>query len=348
MIPLIRPLILNLDGAQRLFSSAVHSGTLTNFGQIHEDLSRGLGVLSGGEALPIANGTAAIEVALQTQGLEPGDKVLVPDFTHSGTILAVVRAGFIPVLAGVDPKTWTLRPDEVEKAANAGLIDGVVVVSPFGYEVDTLAYEMIQDRTGMALVFDFAGSFGSFPRTLAPVCYSFHATKNFGVGEGGMIVFRSEKEHREAKRLINFGTLPNREIESLRGGNYKMDELKASYLLASLHNSHYFDVINRIETKKENLSFYNWNIPGTFVPPGEKNPSLCVLGNLPAEALEAASEREGMVFRRYYPLLSSMKGLASVSRLSESDAVMKNCCALPSDVDMSEALKVVEVVKKYL
>lgn len=348
MIPLIRPIVSNIEGAQRIFSQALLCGQMTNFGKIHEELTRSLGILTRGEALPVSSGTASIEIALQTLGLEPGDRVLIPDFTHSGTILAVVRAGFVPVLAGVDPKTWTLRPDEIEKAAIAGLIEGVVVVSPFGYEVDTVAYEQVQDRTGIALVFDFAGAFGNFPRTMAPVCYSFHATKNFGIGEGGMIVFRSERQYKEAKRLINFGTLPNREIESLRGGNYKMDELTASYLLAGLENSHYFDVINRIESKKDNLTFYHWNIPGVYVPPGEKSPSLCVLGNLPADALEAASEREGMVFRRYYPLLSSMKGLSSVDQLSASDAVMKNCCALPSDVDMSEALRVVEVVKKYL
>lgn len=296
----------------------------------------------------MSTGTAAIEVALLSCGLESGDRVLVPDFTHSGTILAIVRAGLVPVIAGVDPKTWTLRPEEVERAFEAGMIEGVVVVSPFGYHVDVLAWELLKDRTGLGLVFDFAGAWGNFPRTMAPVCYSFHATKNLGVGEGGMIVFRSERQRREAKRLINFGTLPNREIESLRGGNHKIDELKSAYLLACLDRSHLFDVERRMKNKLRLIDFYLERIPGTFVPNGPKSPSLCVIGNLPAASLEAASEAEGIDFRRYYPLLSGMKGLASVDQLSCSDAVMKNCCALPSDVDLRQAERVVEVVRRFL
>jgi len=338
----------NLSDSIATFTSAALSGMLTNFGAIHERLEKRLCKITGGYAVPVSTGTAAIEVALAVLGLEPGDRVLLPDFTHSGTILAVVRAGLTPVLAGVDPKTWCLRPDEVEKVCREQRIDGVIVVSPFGYEVDVLAWDLLQDRAGFALVYDFAGAFGNFPKTIAPVCYSFHATKNVGVGEGGMIVFRSERQAKHAKRLINFDTLSNREIASLRGSNSKLDELKSSFLINSLSAIGLEAVEERIDAKRLTLDRYQEAFPQAYVPPGKKFPSLCVLGNLPAEALEAASEREGIVFRRYYPLLSRMPALRDVERVSVSAEVMKNCCALPSDVDLGETLRVVEVTRSYI
>lgn len=347
-IPLIRPLIPRLSEAIGLFAEPARAGLLSNFGTVHEALTKRLEGITGGFPVPTSTGTAAIETALVALGLEPGDRVLLPDFTHAGTLLAIVRAGLVPVLAGVDPRTWVLRPDEVEKAANSNLIEGVVVVSPFGYFVDTLEWEMIRDRTGLAMVFDFAGAFGTFPETFSPVCYSFHATKNLGVGEGGMVVFRTERQQREARRLINFDTLANRSIGSLRGSNHKMDELKASFLLAGLSTSALAEANDRIDGKNKLLDTYRAKIPGTFVPEGKKSPSLCVLGNLPANLLEMNAERENIVFKRYYILLSEMAALQSVDQLSVSDEVMKNCCALPSDVNMSETLRVIETVRKYL
>lgn len=347
-IPLIRPLTPNVRGGTHLYLGAVNSGILSNYGPVHEQLRSKLQDIAGGHVVPVTSGTAAIEVALAVSGLEPGDRVMIPDFTHSGTLLAIVRAGLVPVLAGVDPKTWCLRPEEAEQAIRDSKIDGVIVVSPFGYEVDIVAWEAVQDRSGFTLLFDFAGAFGHFPRTNAPVCYSFHPTKNFGVSEGGMILFRSERQAKAARRIANFDTLPNREIASTRGGNFKLDELRSAFLLASLEARQLRDVELRIDQKRETLDYYRKNIPGAFVPDGKKYPSLCVLGNLPAGALEHASETLGITFKRYYPLLSSMPCLAEVPRLSTSSEVMKNCCALPSDVTLDEADRVVDIVKSFL
>lgn len=346
MIPLITPLVPPLPDAIAYFRRALAKGVLTNFGELHEELVGRLSALGSGHALPVSSGTAAIEVALRTLKLAPGARVLVPDFTHVGTIIAIVRAGLTPVLAGVDPMTWTLRIEEAQYAFLAGKISAAIVVSPFGYSAQIADWEAMSAMDGLPLIYDLAGGYGHFTSTLNPRCYSFHATKNVGVGEGGFVAFPDRSDFDRAKRLINFDTLPERDVGSLDGTNAKVDELKCAFLLAALDQS--AATMKRIEHKRHLLRFYRGNIPGSYVPSGLAYPSLCVLSNLPAIKLEAVSVREQVTFRRYYPLLSHMSALGSVARLSVSDEVMETCCALPSDVTLAQAYRVVEVVNRYL
>ncbi len=345
MIPLLRPIVPSSKVAQRFFAESRKRGTFSNFGPLHEHLADELArTTTGGEVLPVVSGTAAIEVALRVSGLKPGARVLLPDFTHSGTLIAVVRAGMQPVLARVDVETWTLDLAEVQSAHARGLIDGAVVVSPFGYYVDFEAWEQLSVSDGFPIVYDLAGGFGNFPLLRNPACYSFHATKNFGIGEGGMIIFNDPDQHDAARRLINFDTLPTRDIGSLDGSNQKVCEIVCAYLLAGLQQPHMGRVLARIEAKRTLLRFYAEMLEVT-VPPGDKWPSLVVVGGLPAQVLEEASDRLGATFKRYYPLLSRMVALSEVPRISTSDTVMESCCALPCDVDMNEAFQVVDAVR---
>lgn len=346
MIPLIRPFVPPVSDAMDYFKKSVDQGVLSNFGELHEALAGRLSALAAGHAMPISTGTAAIEIALRTLNLAPGSKVLIPDYTHSGTLLGVVRAGLVPVFAGVDPMSWTLRIEEAQYAFLGNKVAAAVVVSPFGYDANVADWEAMSLMNGMPLVYDLAGGFGEFRSTQNPRCYSFHATKNLGVGEGGMIVFEERANYDRARRLCNFDTLPNRTIASMHGSNQKMDELKCAFLLASLDKLN--QVLTRIERKSELIRLYRSGIAGSYSPGGPRHPSLCVLSNLPAIRLEAQAYKEKIAFRRYYPLLSRMSALASVERLSVSDDVMETCCALPSDVDLIEAHRVVDVVNRYL
>lgn len=349
MIPLLRPVVPSDRAALSYFKLARRAGVFSNFGQLHEMLADRLAKVStGGQALPVASGTAAIEVALRVSGLEDGARVLLPDFTHSGTLLAIVRAGMRPVLCRVDPRTWTLDPGEVQDAHARGLIDAAVVVAPFGYHVDFEAWEQLSTSDGLPLVYDLAGAFGNFPLLRNPACYSFHATKNLGVGEGGMVLFNDADQYERARRLINFDTLPTREIGSLAGANQKLPEIICAYLLAALDGKHLDRVLRRVEAKVSLIRLYCEMLPQCTVPPGEKWPSLVVLQGLPAQALEDASDRLGVTFKRYYPLLSRMVACSELPRVSVSDEVMTSCCALPCDVSMSEAFEVVDAVRGFL
>jgi dTDP-4-amino-4,6-dideoxygalactose transaminase len=348
MIPLLRPLVPSDKAARRIFAESRRAGVYSNFGPNYDALARQFESDGyGSHVVLVSTGTAAIEVALRVSGLVRGARVGLPDFTHVGTLLAVHRAGMVPVLFGVDPQTWTLRPGEVQKAFADELIDAVVVVAPFGYDCHVEAWEQISYSDGLPVVFDFAGAFGYALQVRSPVCYSFHATKNLGVGEGGMIAFSDPDQAAAARRLSNFDTLPDRSIASLDGTNYKLPEIVCAYLAAQLETRQYRRLVERIDRKRALLRFYEESLPHVYVPPGPKFPSLCVLGNLPAQDLEEASEAMGVTFKRYYPLLSRMSALDGVDRVSVSGDEMVRCVAVPCDVDIVEAFVVVDRIQEH-
>jgi dTDP-4-amino-4,6-dideoxygalactose transaminase len=148
--------------------------------------------------------------------------------------------------------------------------------------------------------------------------------------------------------VSNFGTLPNRDIEADWGFNGKIDELRAACILAMLEPENISKVWKRIQNKSAILRWYKSEIPGATLPSGAKRPSLCVLGNLPARELEERGAVEGIICRRYYPLLSRMKALTHVETVSISPDTMDKNCALPSDVNMAEAFRVTEFVKRIM
>src|SRR2546421_1160303 len=63
----------------------------------------------------VANGTDAITIALRALGVKPGDEVVVPSFTFYATAEAVVTAGALPVFCDVDPDTFCVTRETVER-----------------------------------------------------------------------------------------------------------------------------------------------------------------------------------------------------------------------------------------
>lgn len=339
MIPLIRPEFPNLRSVERHLAPAWKNKQFSNFGTVFDTCVRVLSSVVGGHALPVTSGTTAIQIALTVLNMR-GKRVGLPDYTHSGTLLAIVQAGAIPVLLPIEEHSWTIVP-RVSYKTELNL-DCIVAVSPFGYFLDIQSWENFSAAFKVPIVYDLAGAFGFFKTTVNPRCYSFHSTKNFGIGEGGCVVFLHNEQWEKARRISNFGTLENRNIENLEGFNGKVDELKCASILAMCDEDALSKVWRRVQNKNALLKFYESELPGSYVPSGPKKPSLCVLGGLPAKQLEERGKEEGIICKRYYPLLSSM-GL-EIETFQASSKKMDTCIALPSDANFSEAYQVVEFI----
>ena len=341
MIPLLRPDFPSLLEVDKLFSVCHENNIYTNFGKLFYESVERLSVLMRGEALPTSSGTTAIQVALSTMNAK-GKRVAIPDYTHSGTLLAVIAAQAKPVLFPVD-QNWIISKKHLKDHWNE--YDMAVIVSPFGYDLDVHGFESLSVELKKPFVYDFAGSFGRFPETINPRCYSFHATKNFSVGEGGCVVLPDLKMWQRAQWISNFYTNPeDRSILDDTGGNLKVDELRCALILQMLKPKNLSAVYKKIENKNALLSFYEEKINTAVMPEGEKHTSLCVLNIKNSRNIEPLLYKSGIQAKSYYPLLSSMTGLAHIDRVGHSDESMKDCLALPSDVSLSEALKVVECV----
>jgi dTDP-4-amino-4,6-dideoxygalactose transaminase len=140
----------------------------------------------------VSSCTAAIEMALTTLGLPPGAPVLTPTLTFCGAVQAIVHAGLRPVLVDADEATLTVSAEGVAKAARNGAA-AMVIQHMGGYPVDGPELAAAAGIPAGNVVEDAAHGLGatvggrpvgSFSRA---GCFSFYATKNLPIGEGGAI-----------------------------------------------------------------------------------------------------------------------------------------------------------------
>lgn len=150
--------------------------------------------------------TAALHLSILAAGIGPGDEVITTPLTFCATINAILHSGATPVLADVDPVTMNIDPAEVERCIT-GRTKAILPVHFAGRPCEMDALCGIADKHGLKLIEDCAhaieteyhgrkvGSFGDFG------CYSFYATKNVAMGEGGMVVARREEDIARIKVL---------------------------------------------------------------------------------------------------------------------------------------------------
>jgi dTDP-4-amino-4,6-dideoxygalactose transaminase len=145
-------------------------------------------------AVAVASCTTAIELALRALRLPRHAKVLTSTMTFCGAVHAIVHAGLWPVLVDVNPQT--LMPDAAttaDAARRAGGADAMVVLHFAGHPAPV---QELADAAGLPLdrvVEDAAHALGAVVggspvgSISAATCFSFYATKNLPIGEGGMI-----------------------------------------------------------------------------------------------------------------------------------------------------------------
>jgi len=140
----------------------------------------------------VSSCTAAIEMALTALGLSPGAPVLTPTLTFCGAVQAIVHAGLRPVLVDTDEATLTVSAEGVAKAARNGAA-AMVIQHMGGYPIDGAELAAAAGIPDGNVVEDAAHGLGatvggrpvgSFCRA---GCFSFYATKNLPIGEGGAI-----------------------------------------------------------------------------------------------------------------------------------------------------------------
>jgi dTDP-4-amino-4,6-dideoxygalactose transaminase len=187
-----------------LKSGYLRAGRVTQ--DFEEEFAR---VVGARHAIAVSSGTAALFLAYQAL-LEPGDEVIVPDFTFVATAAMAAAAGCKPVLADVDPETFTLTTQEVERCMTRRT-RALAPVHLYGCPADVRGLTQIAKRHGLKIIWDAAQAHGaefrgqdvgSFPDV---VCYSFYPTKNLTTGEGGMLATSNRKLAEKLRLLASHG-----------------------------------------------------------------------------------------------------------------------------------------------
>jgi perosamine synthetase len=183
-------------------------------------------------AVAVASCTAAIELSLRALRLPAGAKVLTSTMTFCGAVHAIVHAGCRPVLVDVNPDT--LMPDAATTAAavrREGPVDAMVALHFAGYPAPVAE---MADAAGLPMsrvIEDAAHALGTavgdqeVGTVSAATCFSFYATKNLPIGEGGMITTADPaiEEHVRRARLHGMSRDAWKRYTPGNGWNYGVD-----------------------------------------------------------------------------------------------------------------------------
>ena len=146
-VPVNEPM---LDGNEKKYlAECIDTGWISSEGPFVARFEKGMAALTGRRhGVAVANGSVALDVALQALKLEPGSEVILPSFTIVSCALAVVRAGCVPVLVDSDPLTWNMDVAQVE-AKITPRTAAVILLIAGGHGFEVLEdVEMIEVKQG--------------------------------------------------------------------------------------------------------------------------------------------------------------------------------------------------------
>ena len=208
-------------------------------------------------SITVANGTAALEIAVKALGIKKDDEVLIPNFTIISNALAVIRQQAKPVLIDCDLENWNVKIEDIEKKITKKT-KAIIVTHIYSFPNDMDKILMICKKHNILIIEDAAevlglsyknkkcGSFGDLST------FSFYANKQVTTGEGGMISVNSEKLYKKCNSLKNlcFGKI-NRFNHDDLGWNYRLTNIQAALGLSQLKN-----IKNTIRKKMEIGNYY--------------------------------------------------------------------------------------------
>ncbi|MDX6229006.1 MAG: hypothetical protein QOI76_2396 [Frankiales bacterium] len=187
------------DEARFEVARVLASGWLTTGAQtlaFEQEFAEHLGVRN---AVAVSSCTAALEIALRALRLPDGADVLTPTMTFCGAVQAILHARLHPVLVDVDARTLVPRPDQVAAAAVRSRPAAMVVQHMAGYPADVTALTEAAGLPDDRVIEDAAHGLGTWVgevpvgRVSRAACFSFYATKNLPMGEGGAVTTEDDE-----------------------------------------------------------------------------------------------------------------------------------------------------------
>jgi len=212
----------------------------SNFGPLHKRFEKGLIHLlrKNGNSDNIfttltSSGTMALEISLTALRLKPKANVLVPSLTFPAPANAILAHNLTPLICDVDPENWQLTPEIAYDLVKKYPIAAVMPVATFGVPIETAGWDQFVKETNIPVIIDAAGAF-PFQKIgqKTITTFSFHATKAFGIGEGGGVFLKNEILNERIKQSTNFGF--NKGLIENIGYNAKLSEFHAAVGLAQL------------------------------------------------------------------------------------------------------------------
>jgi len=196
--------------------------------------------LGAKHVIPCANGTDALQVALMSLALKPGDEVITSDFTFIATLEVIALLGLKPVIVDVDPRTFNISTEGIKKAITSKT-KAIIPVHLFGQCADMDALLNISREYNIPIVEDCAQATGAlynfslnqkvYAGTMGDIgCTSFFPSKNLGCfGDGGALITNNDELAQICRSIANHG-MKVRYYHDNIGVNSRLDSLQAAIL----------------------------------------------------------------------------------------------------------------------
>jgi len=297
-------------------------------------------------AIGCANGTDALHLALLALGIGEGDEVITTPFTFIATAEAIRYVGATPVFVDVDPDSYNIDIDEVEKAITENT-KAVMPVHLFGQPVDMPRLKALCDSKGLKIVEDCAQSFGATvggkqTGTFGDIgCTSFFPSKNLGCfGDGGMVYTDSDDLAEQLRTYHNHGSKV-RYHHDVIGYNSRLDDIQAVVLRAKLKH---LDSYN--QNRRRVALAYREGFEGSDVKtPVEDGIGVHVYHQYTTimpqrEKVQSALSDQGIACAVYYPIpLHQQKAFAEFCKGQNfpiSERIAQTCLSLPVFPEMTQ------------
>lgn len=217
------------------------------------------------KALLTTSCTSALEMSAFLCDIKEGDEVIAPSYTFVSSVNAFAIRGAKIVFVDIRPDTMNINENLIEGAIT-NKTKAIIVVHYAGVSCEMDKIMEIAKRNNIYVIEDAAqgmmsyyngcplGTIGDFG------CYSFHETKNYSMGEGGVILIKDEKYIERAEILREKGTDRSKffrgQVDKYSwidiGSSYLPSEINAAYLYAQL------EVADKIlENRVDSWNLYN-------------------------------------------------------------------------------------------
>ena len=185
------------------------------------------------------SGTAALHLALMLCGVQAGDEVITTTHTFVATAEVISLIGAKPVFVHIDPRTYNISPDAIERAITPRT-RAILPVHLYGQPAEMDAILVIARKNNLRVIEDAAQAHGAEYRgkragTMGDIaCFSFYPGKNLGAyGDAGALVTNDDALDARARMLRDHGRLSKYEHQIV-GYGYRLDALQAAILGAKL------------------------------------------------------------------------------------------------------------------
>ena len=318
--------------------------------------------------IPCGNGTDALQIALMSFGLKPGDEVITADFTFAATLEVIALLGLKPVIVDVNPSTFNISTNGIRNAITHRT-KAIIPIHLFGQCCDMDSIMNIARENNLFVIEDSAQAMGSLCKfsgnylhagTIGDIgCTSFFPSKNLGCyGDGGALMTNNDSLAQLASSIANHGMKVRYQYDYI-GINSRLDTIQAAILNVKLKH-----LDNYNKARQEVAAFYDkafLNSPKITVP--VRNPKsthifhqyTLFLEGVSRDGLKDHLQSKGIPSMIYYPIPLHLQKAYYYLGYKEGDfpvteMLCKSVISLPmhTELDKEQLQFITDAVLEYI